>query len=221
MAEGNADGAEGTRKDASNLELTKDTAITAELAKNDARKFELTKKRLTLFEITTICLTLIAVLLGVGTWKATHDSAVLAHEDADKLLQSIGVFELRGHQIFFDGRQYMAPEGPIQIQFWTPSAKTKLGKEVKPWEIMDDDSRLDEFGDKLISIVAGYRRYEIVGAGRGDRKPGTWWISTNGPGFKLAEFLKLYVEFWHPGDDNTYMEIQPVANAYAYPGYAR
>jgi hypothetical protein len=177
------------------------------MARKDTNKTSKKLKQWTPFEIATACLTLLAVLFAAVAWQTAHVDANLAHEDADKLLQSVGVFELRGSQIFFDGRRYVAPPGPIQIQFWTPSSRTKLGIGVKPWEIMDDDSRLDEFGDKLMKgIVEGYRRYDVIGAGRGDRKPGTWWVSSNGPAFKLDDFLRLFVEFWHPGEDNTYID---------------
>jgi hypothetical protein len=58
-------------------------------------------------------------------------------------------------------------EGRYQIQFWTPSVRTKESSDVKGWEKVDVDEKLDEFSDHLRkdSRVRGYRRYEITGQG--------------------------------------------------------
>jgi len=107
-------------------------------------------------------------------------------------------------------------EGPTQIGFWTPSAATKNYAGTKPWEIMDSDTKLDEFADDLKrrGVLKAYRRYHVVGEGRGPRQAGVWWVSTNtGSDFKLADFVKAYTEFWHPGQDAIYMEIQPISSS--------
>jgi hypothetical protein len=114
--------------------------------------------------------------------------------------------------VLVNGRLIKLPEGPIQIGFWTPSARTKEAVDVKKWEIIASDETLDVFADRLMKgkTIEGYRRYEITGAGNGSRKVGTWWVSTNGASFQLKDFLSEYEEFWKPGDDAIYMEILPL-----------
>src|ERR1700686_4948586 len=136
---------------------------------------------------------------------------MIAHRDAEKLF---GMFEAIGPQIIFEGNKIKAPKGPVQVQFWTPSPRTNEAADVKEWEKVESDARLDAFADRLVKaqLIAGYRRYEIVGAGRGTRRPGAWWVSTNEAGFNLADFLRVYQDFWKPGDDKVYMEIQPIGS---------
>jgi hypothetical protein len=142
------------------------------------------------------------------------------HEDASKIVETlrvgIGRWEVVGQVITLDGKEVSIPKGPIQIQFWTPSAMTKQTADAKEWEKFDSDDRLVEFGDKLIGarIVRGYRRYDVIGEGRGSRKVGAWWVSSNSADFKLDDFLKFYQEFWQPGEDAVYMEVQTIASGY-------
>src|SRR5262249_7563622 len=79
-----------------------------------------------------------------------------------------------------------------QMEFWTPSAKTKdyLPKEnglvfdKEKWQVISNDDAVVQFGLLLHSNlgVLGYRRVEIWGQGRTTFKPGWWWtmnVSTN------------------------------------------
>ena len=63
-----------------------------------------------------------------------------------------------------------------QIQFWTPSEKTKLTTGLPEWTKVDSDTRLDTFAELLMNgnIIRGYSRYEVIGAGLGVRKSGSW-----------------------------------------------
>jgi hypothetical protein len=144
---------------------------------------------------------------------------LVAHIDAEKLNKTIvGQFETKDQKIIFDGSQFKAPKGPIQVQFWTPSARTKEAKGINDWERIESDEPLDAFADRLLkaNIIKGYRHYDITGAGLGVRKMGAWWVSTSDDDFKLKEFLQEYQNFWRPGDDSVYMEMLPLSNAYRH-----
>jgi len=125
-----------------------------------------------------------------------------------------GPIKARGEQITINDKPFSVPTGPTQIGFWTPSSRTKEADEVKTWEIVESDAKLDEFAEKLMNakILQGYRRYEVIGAGVGSRKIGTWWVSTNVGDFRFVDFVKAYAEFWKPGNDATYMEILPLSS---------
>jgi hypothetical protein len=182
---------------------------------------------------------LVALLVAVATVVAQHiDSKETSERFADITAQMservgqimretvkettdatmVGIARLTADQRpIFNGHEYKAPPGPIEIKFWTPSAKTKESVKSKNWEKMDNDQRLDEFAEMLIGqhILQGYRRYEIVGQGsKGLSQAGTWWVSSNDGNFDMKAFLKAYYEFWKPGEDSVYMEVTPVAFAY-------
>lgn len=155
-------------------------------------------------------------IVGIVTAIVGIAAIVIAHWDANELKPTqAGKFEFADETVTLDGRVFKPPKGPIQVQFWTPSARTKEAQNIKDWERMDNDDKLDDFAAKLMKrkIVPGYRRYEVIGAGIGDRQIGAWWVSTGD--FKFVEFLKLYQEFWKPGTDNVYMEIAPVAGGHS------
>jgi hypothetical protein len=103
-----------------------------------------------------------------------------------------------------------------QIQFWTPSAKTKETPGVKDW-LKVDDAMLDAFAETLMNghIVKGYSRHEVVGAGLGVRKIGEWWSATLNDDVTPEQFLTVYSTFWKPGTDSTYMEIMRVKGGYS------
>ena len=126
-----------------------------------------------------------------------------------------GKFDYADQTITLDGKAFTPPKGPIQVQFWTPSARTKEAQDIKDWERMVDDDKLNNFAERLMrqKIVTGYRRYEVTGAGIAGTKIGAWWVSTGD--FKFVEFLKLYDEVWKPGTDNVYMEITPAAGGHS------
>jgi hypothetical protein len=172
--------------------------------------------KLTLFEKVVLPLTILATALSIF-------SILQAHIDAEKLVEKlVGTFELQGNNtVKFENGSFKVPKGPIQISFWTPSARTKNTAGVKDWEKVESDARLDEFGDRLKKkgLVTGYRRVEVIGDGRGGRMAGAWWISSNDRDFHFADFLREYLDFWKPpGEDQVYMEVQPIAEGYQKPG---
>lgn len=97
-----------------------------------------------------------------------------------------------------------------QIQFWTPSAKTKTTKdeELEQWEKIDSDDKLVEFGKVLRADpqITGFRRYEVNGTGITGLKPGTWWVITVRRDYELRDFMKTYRSFWK-NDKSIYVEI--------------
>jgi hypothetical protein len=152
------------------------------------------------------------VLIGLSIWQSVE---LVVNRDGIKLSARGGIaggIKAVEGGVLVNGQPIKLPEGPIQIGFWTPSARTKEAVDVKKWEIIASDETLDVFADRLMKgkTIEGYRRYEIIGAGNGSRKVGTWWVSTNGASFQLKDFLSEYEEFWKPGDDAIYMEILPL-----------
>jgi hypothetical protein len=104
-----------------------------------------------------------------------------------------------------------------QIQFWTPSEKTKETAGIAEWLKVDSDSKLDTFAEELMNghIFKGYSRFEVVGAGKGVRKKGAWWIASLEDDVKIPQFLNEYKRFWKPGNDSTYMEVMLIKGGYA------
>jgi hypothetical protein len=152
------------------------------------------------------------VLLGLSIWPSI-ELAITATGVHLRAAQGIaGAFRAAGEAITVNDKSISVPKGPIQIGFWTPSAKTREAVDAKKWEIFEDDKKLDAFAERLMKakIIEGYRRYEVVGEGRGARKVGAWWVSTNSADFKLTDFLRAYTEFWQPGEDSVYMEVLPL-----------
>ncbi len=93
-----------------------------------------------------------------------------------------------------------------QLEFWTPSAKTKdyLHKEggavgdKEKWEIIPSDDTVAEFGMVLHSNldVFGYRRVEEWGQGRTSFKPGWWWTVNVTTNYSAADLASIYQKFW-------------------------
>jgi hypothetical protein len=168
-----------------------------------------------------LCLTGM-VLLGLSVWQSFN-----LHLDAGPMVLRaqwaaiVGNLKPKGDGVIVNGTFIPAPalpDGPTQIGFWTPSAKTKETADASTWEILESDKKLDDFADRLMTanIIEGYRRYEVTGAGKDgkdSRKIGAWWVSTKNGEFKLRDFLREYTEFWKNGEDATYMEILPLKSA--------
>jgi hypothetical protein len=133
---------------------------------------------------------------------------------------SAGTFEvILGHALFPSAKFVPEELGEnYQVQFWTPSAKTKEAADVRDWEKIDSDDKLDAFADELMKgAISGYRRYEVIGAGLGGRKAGMWWIATLAKNSSVRQILEVYNKFWAPGDDRTYMEV--ARSKEGYPGW--
>lgn len=140
-------------------------------------------------------------------------------ERLGKIMQEtvVGLAKVTDSRVIFNGHEYKAPPGPIEIEFWTPSIRTKESPGAKDWEKIDNEQRLELFAEKLMKahILKGYRRYDVVGQGsRGPRQAGAWWVSSNDSDFDMKAFLIAYYEFWKPGEDSVYLEITRVASAY-------
>jgi hypothetical protein len=110
------------------------------------------------------------------------------------------------------------PEGLgqiYQVQFWTPSSKTKEASNLHDWEKIDDDKKVEKFADELMDgTTSGYRRYEVSGSGLGGTKVGFWWVATLRKDVTPEKFLQKYNQFWKPGNDRAYMEIRSIRGGY-------
>jgi hypothetical protein len=94
-----------------------------------------------------------------------------------------------------------------QLEFWTPSAKTKdylkpNGRTVgdpEKWQILPNDDPVIQFGSVLHSntSVFGYRRVEEWGQGRTSFKPGWWWTMNVSTNYSVVELARTYHQYWH------------------------
>jgi|SRR5690242_427146 len=93
-----------------------------------------------------------------------------------------------------------------QLEFWTPSIKTrdylhKVGgkiDETDKWQIITNDDAVVQFGHWLRSnsFVLGYRRTEVWGQGRTGFKPGWWWTLNVLTNYPVGELGRTYEAFW-------------------------
>jgi hypothetical protein len=134
------------------------------------------------------------------------------------LINDVREIELGPFKVFYfeaPGAKFKELGAGYQIQFWTPSRRTKETSGVSEWQKFDTDSKLDEFAEKLHdSIVSGYSRYEVTGAGLAPRKVGMWWVATLKKGASVEQFVEAYNKFWMPGSDSLYMETQRISRGY-------
>ena len=93
-----------------------------------------------------------------------------------------------------------------QMEFWTPSAKTKdylpkeggkIGDKDK-WQVLPNDDAVMQFGLLLHSNmnVLGYRRVEVWGQGRSNFKAGWWWTMNVFTNYSVVELAHTYQTFW-------------------------
>lgn len=114
-----------------------------------------------------------------------------------------------------DGKETVLGE-TRQMEFWTPSAKTKDylhkdGAEVtakEQWEAIPDDNAVADFGSVLHSnkFVLGYRRVEVWGQGRTTYKPGWWWTVGVLTNCSVGDMAKTYQGFWK-NQQPVYVEV--------------
>jgi len=94
-----------------------------------------------------------------------------------------------------------------QLEFWTPSAKTKdyLHKEggevvaTEKWEELSNDDAVLQFGELLHTNrdnILGYRRVENWGQGTTGFKPGWWWTVNVYADYSVVDFAKVYEGYW-------------------------
>jgi hypothetical protein len=93
-----------------------------------------------------------------------------------------------------------------QLEFWTPSARTRdylTGKdgEVAPtdlWQVISNDDAVLQFGSVLHSNqnVLGYRRIEVFGQGRTGFKAGWWWTLNVLTNYSEQDLGRAYEGFW-------------------------
>jgi hypothetical protein len=103
-----------------------------------------------------------------------------------------------------------------QMNFWTPSVRTKdyLGKITDPatdpdsWQVLSNDNPLITFGMMLHtnSDVLGYRRTEVWGHGRSMFKPGWWWTVNVHTNFTVTDMAQAYHSFWK-GSGPVFIEV--------------
>lgn len=93
-----------------------------------------------------------------------------------------------------------------QLEFWTPSAKTKdyLHTEngqvipTESWEVISNENPVQQFGSILHSnqSILGYRRVEVWGQGRTNFKPGWWWTVNVLTNYTAGDLAMSYEQFW-------------------------
>jgi hypothetical protein len=120
---------------------------------------------------------------------------VISHYDAGAVGETIsGKLEPLGpREVLVNGKKLSIPKGPIQIQFWTPSVRTKEAGNFNDWKKVESNQKLYEFGDKLKGsrIVKGYRWYEVTGAGEAPRMMGAWWVASTDEKFKGSSWIRV------------------------------
>ncbi|HWZ42633.1 MAG TPA: hypothetical protein VNW97_04120 [Candidatus Saccharimonadales bacterium] len=109
-----------------------------------------------------------------------------------------------------------SPQAHHQLEFWTPTVKTKDASGVKEddnykWLVMDDNGKLIEFAKALSHNrreIVGFRWNEVEGRGEGSLQAGAWWVVTLGEGLTCTQFFRQYYgPIWNPGRDGVYYEI--------------
>lgn len=104
-----------------------------------------------------------------------------------------------------NGATMILPESR-QLEFWTPSAKTKdylhteKGQVVptETWEVISNDDVVQQFGNILHtnSFILGYRRVEVWGQGQTTYKPGWWWTVNVFTNYTADDLARVYDDFW-------------------------
>ena len=93
-----------------------------------------------------------------------------------------------------------------QLEFWTPSVKTKdyLSKDAgqisdkEKWQAIDSDDAVLRFGTVLHSNqnVLGYRRVETWGHGQTKFKSGWWWTVNALTNYSVGDLAHTYRDYW-------------------------
>ena len=114
-----------------------------------------------------------------------------------------------------------------RLGFWTPSPQTtgfwqawqaeSPGRQlhhIDQWEIAADNAaRVKEFGEILncrTCPAVDYRRFDVVGKGSAEERPGYWWVATIRTEVSVAEFVGMYSGFWG-SSDSVYVEVTRTA----------
>lgn len=109
------------------------------------------------------------------------------------------------------------------LGFWTPSEETaqywndwsvRENKAIpldEVWEAQNVAEKREKFIQHLACDIgcpiSGFRYYKVFGKGRGDSKPGYWWIATVESYYPISEFINNYKKVW--GEPNSiYLEIK-------------
>jgi len=125
---------------------------------------------------------------------------LLGNNQAPRRLWSPVVIEVNGNEdVLGDTRQ---------MEFWTPSVKTKdylakPGGEIADsdkWQVLSSDDTVLQFGTMLHSntSVLGYRRVEVWGHGSTSFKPGWWWTVNVMTNYSAGDLGHAYANFWKP-----------------------
>jgi hypothetical protein len=156
---------------------------------------------------------LVCLLGGFLAW------LILQGTDADRL-RAVGD-AWRSITVTPENEQVVEKDA-YRLEFWTPSARTKEaheGREVlakDKWEVLVDDSKVLEFGEKLRTTpgVQGFRRFEEFGHGRTQGKWGWWWTVGAEKDFTIDDLVRLYRAHWGT-DDRIYVEVIRRRSEYA------
>ena len=94
-----------------------------------------------------------------------------------------------------------------QLEFWTPSARTrdflhqKNGEiaDTERWQALSNEDAILQFGLLLRSNtdILGFRRVEVWGQGRTGFKPGWWWTVNVFTNYSVADLGRTYQKFWN------------------------
>jgi hypothetical protein len=124
--------------------------------------------------------------------------SVVPHEQPPRRLWKPVIVETNGNETVLGESR--------QMEFWTPSAKTKdylhmENGQVVPtetWEVISNDAAVEQFGTMLHSnqSVLGYRRVEVWGQGRTTFKPGWWWTVNALTNYTAGDLSQSYEQFW-------------------------
>lgn len=132
------------------------------------------------------------------------------------LSNALGV---RGYVATAGGK--LEPQDTYQMGFWTPSAATVTtwqprdagGRpiDIRPWQELQSDDRVVEFGAYLRKQFGpvrlnGYRRYAVAGHGRSNYKEGYWWVVSLSDNVDPDELIRVYREFWLKRQDGSYFD---------------
>jgi hypothetical protein len=139
--------------------------------------------------VAIICVAVVIIVLHVAGPKAV----------APRRLWTPVVVETNGTQTIIGETR--------QMEFWTPSARTKgyLKKEDSAvsdrdkWQIIDNDEIAFKFGALLHSnrSVLGYRRVEVWGHGLTTFKPGWWWSLNVTTNYQVGQLAQAYHDYWN------------------------
>lgn len=142
----------------------------------------------------TISIVAICVTVGFVTY------LLVGNSEPPRRLWSPVVIEANGNETILGETR--------QMEFWTPSVKTRqylapVGGEIAPsdqWQVISNDDTILAFGTVLHTNknVLGYRRVEVWGHGSTTFKTGWWWTVNVLTNYTVGDLGHAYQDFWKP-----------------------